>query len=460
MPDEDMRTAIALKRYSIISPILNGQVRSIRSYCAEVGAGMVEMPHYGPRRYAPSTIESWYGDYIKGGIDALKPKARSDRGATRVVSTDVADAIIAMCRKHPKAPMTVIYDELLAVGAFLRSELSLSTLRRFVARNVPADAEGTRRERLRFSAGSANDLWQTDIMYGPYVKGPDNRRAPTYLLAYIDDATRLITHAGFYLSQDIGALRSSFKEALLRRGIPKVLYTDNGKIYRSQAFGYLCASIKVVLLHTGVRDAAAKGKIERFFRTVRLRFLSRTDEAGLASLDALNASFSAWLDSDYQRKPHDGLEGSCPLDVFLGQAAGIRLVEDMAAFNEAFLLRVGRKVRKDATLSLGSMLYETDLELCGERIEVRYDPLEDGSYPPELFIYRDDKPVSTARRVDFVANAHRRRRRQALGLTPATATAAGPVDAEEGEDGKEHTIRYCDIREEGGGVQAVLRADA
>jgi transposase InsO family protein len=449
MLDEDMRTAVALKRYAIISPILNGQVRSIRSYCADVGSDVVEMPYYGPRRYAPSTIESWYSDYIKGGIDALKPRVRSDKGTTRVVDAETSDAIVAMCKKHPKAPVTVIYDELLAAGAFLKSELSLSTLRRFIAKNIPDMADGQCQERLRFSVECANGLWQTDVMYGPYVKGPDGRRSPTYLLAYIDDATRLITHAAFYLSQDITALRASFKEALLRRGIPKTLYTDNGRIYRSQSFGYLCAQVKVVLLHTGVRDAAAKGKIERFFRTVRLRFLSRISEDDLASPGALNAAFSAWLDSDYQRKPHDGLDGLAPLDAFLTQSASIRLVEDMVAFNEAFLLRCMRKVRKDATISLGNILYETGLELAGARVEVRYDPLSDGGFPPELFVYRDGKPLSCARRVDFAANAHRRRRRSQAECASDICTD-GTDSAKTGiEDvalAKKHTIHYRDIK--------------
>jgi transposase InsO family protein len=450
MPDEDMRTAIALRRYSIISPIINGQVRSVRSYCAEVSARAIDMPHFGPKTYAPSTIASWYDAYTKGGIDALKPRARSDRGIARVITTEMQDAICAMCARYPKAPATVIYDELIKEGAFLRSEASLSTVRRHIARcGVSGDDE--RQERLRFSLEHANDLWQTDVMYGPYVLGPDGkRRVPTYLLAYIDDATRLVTHAAFYLAQDICALRNSFREALLRRGMPKALYTDNGRIYRSQAFGYLCAQIKVVLLHTDVRDPAAKGKVERLFRTVRMRCLTRIGKDDLASIEALNTSFGRWLDEDYQRKGHEGLGGTSPLDAFLQQKDGIRLIEDMAAFNEAFLLRAHRTVKKDATFSFFGALYECDLAFAATRVELRWEPEADGSAPGELIIFKDGRPEAHARIVNFHENAHRRRRKPQRKTTAPDCGTEAPALPQEGPNlSKKHTIRYRDRREEG-----------
>jgi hypothetical protein len=175
---------------------------------------------------------------------------------------------------------------------------------------------------------------------------------------------------------------------------------------------------------------------------VRLRYLSRTGKDELASIDTLNASFARWLDEDYQRKPHDGLGGASPLDAFLGQSGNVRLVEDMAAFNEAFLLRAERTVKKDATFSFKGVLYECDLSFAGTRIGLRYEPEPDGGTPPELLIFKEDRAVAVARVVNFTANAHRRRKRPVGKTLPTEDT---PKTADTGcATEKEHTIRYRD----------------
>ena len=362
MIEEKTRVAIALKRFSLISPIINGQVSSISEYIKEATKAPIEMPHYGLKSYAPKTIESWYSDYVKGGIDALKPAPRADRGLSRVLTPGMCESILQKLSEYPRSPATVIYDMLIEEQAFFKKEASLATVRRFIQANRDAtDDVSAKPQMLRFSKEQVNQLWMTDIMYGPYV-GAKKKQA-TYLLAYIDDASRLITHAEFYLSQDITSLRNSFRDAVLRRGVPKVLYTDNGKIYRSQSFEYLCANMGVALLHHAVEQAYQKGKIERFFRTVRLRFLSVLKREDLTDIGLLNERFGVWLQEDYQKRPHNGLSGETPLDFFLKQAGQVELVTDLAEFNKKLLLSVKRTVKKDATISFGSNLYETEMFL-------------------------------------------------------------------------------------------------
>lgn len=407
MLDEKTRTAIALKRFSLISPIINGQAASITAYAAEATKKPIEMPHYGFKNYSPNTISAWYSDYIKGGIDALKPRPRSDRGTSRVLRPEMCESILKKLKAYPKAPATIIYDLLISEGAFLKKDVSIATLRRFIKENkANISSDIPKPQMLRFGMEQVNQLWMTDIMYGPYV-GTKKKKA-TYLLAYIDDASRLITHAEFYLSQDIPSLRSSFKEALLRRGIPKILYTDNGKIYRSQGFEYLCANIGVTLLHHAVGAAHQKGKIERFFRTVRLRFISILKKEALTDIGVLNDKFKLWLHEDYQKRPHEGLSGETPLDFFLKQSECVELVTDLAEFNRKLLVTVKRTVKQDATISLNNSLYETDLSLAGEKLDVKYDP-DDESGIPELLLFRDALPVGTARLVNFSDNSKRKR---------------------------------------------------
>ena len=445
MMDEKTRTAIALRRFSLISPIINGQVTGMAEYCAEATREPIEMPRYGSRSYAPKTIETWYSDYIKGGIDALKPAPRSDRGVPRVLKPEMAEGVLLKLREFPKAPATVIYDMLVDEGVFLPKDVSIATVRRFIKENRAASDDAPKAQMLRFAKERVNELWMTDVMYGPYVGG--RKKRATYLLAYIDDASRLVTHAEFYLSQDIASLRSSFKEAVLRRGLPGVVYTDNGKIYRSQSFEYLCANLGVTLMRHAVGLAHQKGKIERFFRTVRLRFMSTLKSADLESLDTLNGKFRAWLSDDYQRRPHEGLSGETPLDFFLRQAGHLNLVTDLADFNRKMLVSVKRTVKKDATISLGGELYETDMSLAGERIDVRYDP-DDGVEMRELHIFRGDVPVGTARPVNFIDNASRRRAGAAKDERQPKPPLRGG-GAESPGSAKSNTISYSDAM--GGG---------
>lgn len=407
MLDEKTRTAIALKKFSLISPIINGQVVSITEYSEEATKSPIEMPHYGFKSYSPKTVSNWYSDYIKGGIDALKPAPRSDRGLSRVLTPEMSESILRKLKEYPKAPSTIIYDMLIEERAFLKKDASIATVRRFIRENRAVVTEGTpKAQMLRFSMEYINQLWMTDIMYGPYV-GTKKKKA-TYLLAYIDDASRLITHGEFYLSQDITSLRNSFKEAVLRRGLPKVIYTDNGKIFRSQSFEYLCANLGVTLLHHAVGAAHQKGKIERFFRTVRLRFISVLKNADLENIDILNDKFRVWLSDDYQQRPHEGLSGETPLNFFLKQSGQIEMVTDLAEFNRKLLVTVKRTVMSDATIHFGGSLYETEMFLAGERLDVKYDP-DVKSEINELYLYRDDVSVGTARLVNFTDNAKRKR---------------------------------------------------
>lgn len=410
MLDETTRNAVALKKFSIISPLLNGQVEHQGEYCSQVASLLIDMPHYGQKRYSPKTISTWYSDYLRHGLDALKPKPRSDKGGTRKVTMEISDALAEKCKKYPRAPATVIYDMMVKEGFFVPADLSLSTLTRYLNKTKASfeDISETPKDMKRFSHSKINQLWQTDVMYGPYIKR-DGKRVPTYLLAYIDDCSRLILHAQFYYSQDFLSLRHSFREAVLRRGIPKLLYTDNGKIYRCANFEYLAAGLGVTLLRAEPYTPTSKGKIERFFRSCRLRFLSTLEAEEIRGIDELNNLFWKWLSSDYNEKTHSSL-GMSPMDCFLAQAEVVVLPTDLALFNKKFLVQVSRNIKHDATLSLNCNLYETSPSLAGRKVNVRYDPdlFEDGF--EEVFIYEDDLCIGTAKRVNFSDNAKMKRK--------------------------------------------------
>ena len=200
----------------------------------------------------------------------------------------------------------------------------------------------------------------------------------------------------------------------------------------------------MTLLHHAVEQAYQKGKIERFFRTVRLRFLSVLKKDDLVHIDLLNEKFSFWLQNDYQKRPHDGIAGEAPLDFFLKQADRVELVTDLAEFNKKLLLSVNRTVKKDATISFGGNLYETEMFLAGERLDVKYDP-DSKAGINELLLYRGDQPLGVARLINFTDNSKRKRSGGAkAGGTAITAKFENTDQNDTDIKQKENTISYSD----------------
>ena len=409
MLDEITRQAIAHKRFSLISPVINKQVDNNIEYFRQVTSNPIEMPYYGIRKYSPKTLESWYCRYMKGDIEALKPSLRGDTGNSRKIDEIVGKKIIDECEKYPKAPATLMYKMLIEQKIIDPLEVSAPTVYRFIKNNksnVPIEEE---REVKRFSHEFVNEQWQTDLMYGPYIKY-GKKSLQTYLVAYIDDCSRLITHAEFYLSQGFEVLRCSFKEAVLKRGIPNSLYTDNGKIYRSQQFEWMCARLKCLLAHSKPFVPKGRGKIERFFKTVRKRFLSSFDHREIKNLEDLNLRFFKWLDEDYQKKPHSSLNNISPLDKFYSQLSRIIIPDNPALIKEKFYITSYRKVNHDATFTIDKALYEVDGKFAKIKIEIRYEPEWIGNNLLPLLIYENDEKIAEARLVNFIENSNYKRR--------------------------------------------------
>lgn len=413
MLDDNTREQIALKRFSVISPVINGQVENQMQYFREVTASTMKMPYYGEKLYSPATIKRWLIDYRQHGFDALKPGFRSDKGTTRKITVAMEEAIRKQLKETPRMKASVLYEKLLEDKVFTLSELSRATFYRYLNKNpelLELAGEGAKQnERRRFSYANVNDLWQSDVMYGPYVHD-GNKRRQTYLIAFLDDASRMPTYSAFYYEQNFLSLRDALKEAVLRRGKPKMVYTDNGKIFRSQQFALICASFGCSVLYAKPFEPQGKGKVERMFRTVRERFLNKQGSGHWKSLDQLNKEYWRWLEVDYLHKEHTSL-GRSPVDFFLSQADSLRMVSNPQEAEEHFLLRVNRKVSHDATIRLENLYYETDPKFAKMQVQVRYDPEWLQNPHKRLPLYSKDVRIGEAVMVNFQDNSHRKRRR-------------------------------------------------
>ncbi|MRX74421.1 DDE-type integrase/transposase/recombinase [Bacillus lacus] len=418
--NEREREQVALFRYGLIAPILNGQV-DIKEYLKEVEGKFHSVPYYGERKVAGKTVQEWFLHYRRHGFEGLLPKKRADKGNSRRLSPDDQDQILEIRKKSPHMPVSVFYEQLIANGEINKSQISYSTINRLLKKhNLTGKGPEAMPERKRFAHDKVNTLWQADLSHGPYVP-VDGKRKKTFLIAYIDDCSRLIPYAQFFSSEKFDGLRVVTKEALIRRGKPTIIYGDNGKIYRSETLQFACAQLGITLAHTRPYDPRSKGKIERFFKTVQTRFYPLLQAEPASSLDELNDRFWRWLEEDYHRRVHASLDGLTPHQVFQSQLDTITYLEDPSILDSIFLKREQRKVKADGTITLNKQLYEVPARFIGLNIDVRLD--EEGVY-----IFEDGKKVAEANLVSMKDNAHAKR-------TPSPFTLAAE---NEEQGGKEH----------------------
>jgi hypothetical protein len=255
----------------------------------------------------------------------------------------------------------------------------------------------------------------SDVMHGPAVTTEGARKRKTYLIGLLDDATRVVPYAAFALSENTSAFMPVLQQALLRRGVPKRLYVDNGALYRSNHLSLVCAKLGITLIHARPYLPQGKGKQERWFRTVRMQLLPALDTADLLSLDALNRRLWAWVESEYHRSPHKGLDGMTPLDRWMMAAHDVRLVGPESELDEMFLFEQKRKVQNDRTVSLLGIVYEVDASLVGQTVLLRFDPSRRGR---PVDVYFKGHKIEQAKRVDLYQNCFVRRDHTTKALHP------------------------------------------
>jgi len=410
--DEKERQAVALKKFSLISPVLNGLEPNAADYFRRLAAEPIQMPVYGTRRYSDKTFQSWISEYKRFGFDGLLKSPRSDKGKHRKINAEVGGHIVYTRKNNPTMPVSVLFEKLVADGIIDPLKISRSSVYRYVEdMNISGAFTDSSEEKdvRRFSHDKVGDLYQVDLMYGPGIKH-NGKAVRTYLHAILDDCSRYPVWSQFYTAQNFETARHCFKEAVLRRGAPRLIYSDNAKIYRSQQFEFICASLGCTLIHSQPYVPIGRGKIERLFRTVRMRFLSAIDEDSITNLDTLNSLYFKWLEDDYVRKAHSALGGLSPHDVLMSQINNLKLPTDKGLIDEIFLYRVSRKVLHDATIQIDNVLYETEPCFAGKRMDIRYDPQWIGDESKKLPIYYDGKKAGEAWMVRFHDNAIAKRK--------------------------------------------------
>ena len=277
----------------------------------EIAARLYDIPHSTRRQVSVDTLLEWTLRYRRNGLAALPPKPRQDRGQTRAIAPETAALIERLKRENPHRTGTALLRELaLAKRAATRPA---SRPPRSIVFCAPADSPNanccsTKPPRTKSTKPQfANQIWQSDMLFGPWVQRPGGGKMQVFLQATLDDASRLIPHAQFYPNQGLDAFLDCLRQAIAARGIPTRLYMDNAKIYRSPQLARIAASIGILIVHTPPYQPEGRGKIERFFRSVREQFLASLDPKALLSLEQLNERLWHWLDTVYHRREHSSL---------------------------------------------------------------------------------------------------------------------------------------------------------
>ncbi len=379
--------------------VVEGRTRDERIHNV---AGLTFLDEEGnPHCFTWRTIQTWHYRYKNHGVTGMTSSSRADKGVPRKVTPEETLEAINTALPHfrqKKPNKSAIYRFCIEKGLLRAEQVALTTFCRLIREyELLKEDVGENKRRLAFSMQYANQLWQADTMFGPHVQ-----RRQTKLIAFLDDASRVLCHGEFFFEENSDSMIQAIRAAFYKRGVPEQLLVDNGSIYCCQEITLICARVGCILRHTAVRDAAAKGKIERFFRRVRDQFLVRNLD--LSSLDELNRQFTQWVEHEYNATEHSTL-GMKPIDRFGVDLARIRFLSPSEDADELFYAEAVRTVKKDNAFSFQGVRYETPVDLHGKKVELRYERHRKGA----VVIYDKGRRLGLARPLDAVANGLRRR---------------------------------------------------
>jgi len=371
---DEQKKQVAIFRFGVISDFVSPtrlawgeRARLIEHKCERSW----QIPFSQRTRLSPATIRSWIRAYEKSGqqLESLYPHSRSDRGQPRALDQETTLALIGLRKEMAVAPVHTLIRTAHQRGVVDSEQyLAESTVWRLLKREgLMHPSEHPAPDRRRFEAELPNDLWQSDVMHGPSVL-IDGKNRKSYLIAFIDDMSRLICHAQFYRSENLNSYLDALRQALLTRGLPRKLYVDNSPAFRSFHLHQITASLGIALIHAKPYQPQGKGKIERFFRTVRSDFLPAVRAK---TLDDLNLALDGWLRDVYHNREHRST-GQTPLRRYAAHCECVRAApKDLA---DHFRQQARRRVAKDRTVAIAGRLFEAPIALIGKQITLFYHP--------------------------------------------------------------------------------------
>lgn len=399
--EQDYRQAIALMRCSAIAPLIPGLpegYRNLSDYFEKASRRGLLYPDGEPRYYAPKTLYKWYLSYQRGGFDALLPAGRNDCGRPRKLDDDLTEKIAYLKGHYPRMGAAAIFRQLKEDGSIKSGAVSESTVNRYVNQLAPGAGNVPARDMRRYERPHINEVWCGDSSAGPYIKMAEGRKRRTYVIALIDDASRLVTGAGIFFEDTFANLMSVMKSAVAKYGVPRMFNFDNGSAYKNKQMELLAARIGTTISYCKPYTPTAKAKVERWFRTMKDQWMASLDMQDFPSLEALSGSLCSYVRS-YNLAAHSSLKGSSPQERFFSEPGRVRRLPEEKLRTD-FLLELERRVSADSVVAIGNVEYEVDMRFARQRIRLRCSPGMD-----EVYVAQPDGTLAPVRLLNKQENA-------------------------------------------------------
>jgi len=384
--EKEKKEKIALFRFGVISGLLwvKEDERQKEALLREITSRTWEIPFSSRTALGRSTVLDWLKKYRDSGerIESLQPQTRSDKGKARSLDEETEQVLVGLKTELKGASLPVIVrvarERKLLPPDF---RASIQSLYRLFQRRGLNEPQGVKPDLRRYETELPNDLWQSDCMHGPPVIADDKVRK-SFLFAFLDDHSRLLPHGEFYLQENLPNLTDCLIKALSKRGLPRKIYLDNGPSFRSHQLAHATASLGISLIHCTPYRPEGKGKIERFFKSLRMQFLPLLPAS--LSLTTLNERFEQWCDQTYHRTLH-GTTKETPWDRYTRHLHLLRPAPKN--LSDFFRTRARRKVDRDRTVTLDGKIYEGPVELIEKNVHLLYHKND----PQRIEIFYQDR---------------------------------------------------------------------
>lgn len=418
----DHAEAVAVFRSQLIGPLVHrvltrGQLRAALAEAAAVAVRPPDSDHL--RTFSVPTLERWYYRFKQDGLSGLRPAPRSDRGCGKALTPAQRELVCDLRREHPSASAELLLRELVSQGHVAKEAVSASTVRRLLAeRNL--DRVSLRRapdepHRLRWEASHAGALWHGDVCHGP-VLASETRVGPLRIHGLLDDQSRYVIALEARTSEREVDMLGLFVSAVRRHGLPDALYLDNGATYSGKALATACGRLGVALVHAKPYDPQARGKMERFWRTLREAVIDHLDHS--LALAEVQARLDKYLATHYQTRPHGSLMGETPAGRWAAKKTRVVTDEQLVA---ALTEKSRRRVSKDCVISIDGQAYELRQGFLAGRIVEVHSCVVAG-LPPSVRVEHDGRTYQL-RALDVGLNGKTRRPRRS-----AVSVAKMPFD--------------------------------
>lgn len=409
--EKDKQKTVSDFRFGIIADLVYSHAsgRELARLIAEKAARTYTIPFSHKTKITQSCIRKWLSAYRAKGREVLVPKTRKDKGICRSIADAEKELILKLLEKKPQMDASSAVRTLARDGK-LTGEISKSSLSRFIRASGFDRATrlhvATKDQVQGFSYEYPLECIQVDDMHSFDVPDHTGKLRKAILIAFLDDATRRVLYSRFSFSENALEFERGILHILRSHGRPRRIFTDNGATFVSDQTHRILDTLGIPLIHSRPGIPKGRGKIERFFRTVRTQFEITLDPSSIRSIQDYDMRFRSWLESEYHRQPHSGLQGRTPLDAYLAGTDHIFRLDPSIDLDEVFCHEDSRVVANDGTVSVGGIHYEVPSILIGSKVKLRRNPHTD---VPLICVYRDGKDYGKARRVDIYANARSRR---------------------------------------------------